>query len=132
MNPWNESGIGIVYFAGILLSLIAGLVILNLMKPVKSPMEKISGKQGNWWLRTFISTLMIVSLAGALSVSFRDCSGNYDHLLQSRKQTVMKGMQQVSTSMDYLAWTLLFWLLLLLILYIVKIKNKNTPIRPGK
>ena len=67
---------------------------------------------------------MFAGLLGAMSVSFKNCHGNYDYLLKSRYETAMKGIEQVSTSFNYLAIILGFWLMIFIILRLT-LNNKN-------
>jgi hypothetical protein len=130
MTPWNETGIGIVFFTGLLLSIITGIGVLIFLMPVKKPVDKITGNSGRIWFRSFLTTVMLAAFLGALSVSFRNCKGDYDELLNSRRATVMKGMEQVSSSLDYLSWTLGFWLIIFLAVYIIAVKKtRKTPER---
>jgi len=60
-----------------------------------------------------------------LSISFKDCEGNYDYLLESKTKTVMKGVEQVSTAFGYLAVFLGVWLLIFIMLFLmIKVKKK--------
>lgn len=77
------------------------------------------------WVRTFITSLVIASLLGALSVSFRDCNGNYDTLLNSKSETIMTGASQVSSSFQYLKWITLLWLLIVVPLFVFKGKRSG-------
>jgi hypothetical protein len=132
MKPWTEAEIGLVFWGGIFIAFLAGMFVLFYLRPVKNPINKITGSISKVWHRSFISTLLVAGLIGSLSVSFRDCNGNYDFLLKSKKETVMKGLQQVSSSFEYLSWTMGFWLILLLVLFIIitkrnlKIPEKGT------
>ena len=124
MINWGETGIGLVYFAGLLSAILLAIAVILFILPANKPVKKIVGKSGLSWTRTFITTIMLTVMLGAMSVSFRDCHGNYDKLLNSRKETLMKGLQQISAAMQYLAWVLLFWAIIFCILYILR-KNRN-------
>ena len=127
MKAWTETGIGIVFFTGLFIAAITGILVIIFLRPVKKPAEKIAGNYGWAWMRTFLTTVLIASLIGALSVSFRNCGGDYNYLLESRKETVMKGMEQVSSSFNYMAFTLGIWLLLFISLFIFYKKRSENP-----
>ncbi|HLF33063.1 MAG TPA: hypothetical protein VI583_02425 [Cyclobacteriaceae bacterium] len=118
MKPWNESGIGVVFLGGLIIAAIAGIAVLFFIKPAKKPIEKITGDKGWSWARTMFTTVIMAAMAGAMSVSFRDCGGNYDDLIESRAATIMKGLEQVSQSFNYMAIILGIWLLIFLALFI--------------
>jgi hypothetical protein len=119
MKPWTETQIGLIFFGGLLAALITGVLAILYLRPFNNQINRITGGITKIWSHSFITTLMIAGLLGALSVSFRDCHGDYDYLLKSKKETVMKGLQQVSSSLDYLSWTIGFWLILFLVIFIV-------------
>ena len=123
MKPWTETEIGLVFFSGLLIALIAGAFVLFFLRPFKIPINKITASVSKIWSRSFITTLLLAGLIGALSVSFRDCGGKYDYLLKSKKETVMKGLQQVSSSFEYLSWTMGFWLVIFLVMFILVAKK---------
>lgn len=119
MKSWAEPDIAIVYFADLFISLVAALILLRVLHPARIPVKKNKGQSTPAWLRTFSLSLIFASLLGAMSVSFRDCHGNYDTLLNSKTETIMKGLDQVSSSVHYLYWVLLFWLILFIVVFIL-------------
>jgi hypothetical protein len=123
MNNWSELHIGIVYIAGLLIGLLAGIAIIIWIQPLKVVLTKIAGKFEIIWTRSFKTTLVLAVLLGAMSVSFRDCYGNYAGLLGSGKTTLMKGFEQVSSSLGYLAVILGLWLFIFILLYLARKGN---------
>ena len=116
MRSWTEFHIAIVYFAGLLIALATAVLVLWCLLPLKSTIKKIVEKSESLWSGSFKTTIILAGLFGAMSVTFRDCDGNYDYLLSSKKATITKGLEQVSSSFDYLTIVLGIWLLLFLIL----------------
>jgi heme/copper-type cytochrome/quinol oxidase subunit 2 len=125
MKPWNETGIGIVFLGGLILAAIAGITVLFFIRPAKKPIEKITGNMGWSWAWIMFTTVIMAALAGAMSVSFRDCGGDYKDLMESRAATVMKGLEQVSESFNYMAIILGTWLLIFLALFIFLRRNPH-------
>ncbi len=116
MKPWTEFHIAVVYFAGLFIAILAGFVIVLYLRPLKFVINKITGNFDRLWTGSFKTTIMLAGLFGAMSVTFRDCHGNYDYLLKSKQALITKGLEQVSSSFDYLAIILGLWLLIFLIL----------------
>jgi hypothetical protein len=125
VSNWTEFDIGLVYFTGLIISLVASLILIGWIRPVKIRPMSITGNSSLISVRTFITSLVIVSLLGAMSVSFRDCHGNYDALLNSKTETIMKGASQLSAALQYLKWITLFWLLIFAFLYVFKGKRTS-------
>ncbi|HEY5689105.1 MAG TPA: hypothetical protein VIS27_12450 [Yeosuana sp.] len=123
MNAWSESNIAIVYFSGLFFALMSGLVIVFYLNSIKEAIKLITIKFNKLWNSIFKSSIVLASLIGALSINFRNCEGNYDYLLKSPQQTVIKGIEQVSNSFDWLTVLLGFWFLLFIILRLNSIKN---------
>lgn len=123
MNAWSESNIAIVYFSGLFFALMSGLVIVFYLNSIKEAIKLITIKFNKLWNSIFKSSIVLASLIGALSINFRNCEGNYDYLLKSPQQTVIKGIEQVSNSFDWLTILLGFWFLLFIILRLNSIKN---------
>jgi beta-lactamase regulating signal transducer with metallopeptidase domain len=124
MNNWTEFHIGIIYFAGLLVALITSVLIVLYLRPIRTTLKKITGKFDTLWNHSFKTTVMLVGLLGAMSVTFKDCNGNYDDLLESKQETVMKGLEQVSTSFDSLTIILGLWLVIFII-FRLTLNNKN-------
>ena len=120
MRTWTEFHISVVYFSGLLIALVSGIVTIIYLRPIKETIHKITGKIEVLWNRSFKTTVMLAGLFGAMSVSFRDCNGEYSYLLRSRKETISKGLEQVSTSFDYLSLILGLWLIIFLILIVTR------------
>jgi hypothetical protein len=118
MNPWSEHQIGIIYFTGLMVTLASGILILVYLQPANKALSKISAKFHSLWNFSFKTTLLFAGLLGAFSVTFKDCSGRYDALLESRYKTAMKGFEMVSSSFDYFALALGFWLIIFIMLRI--------------
>ena len=112
MNAWSESNIAIVYFSGLFFALIVGLVIVFYLNSTKEAIKLITIKFNKLWNSFFKSSIVLASLIGALSINFRNCEGNYEYLLKSPQQTVIKGIEQVSNSFDWLSVLIGFWFLL--------------------
>lgn len=131
MRSWTEFHIAIVYFTGLLIALATAVLVLWYLLPLKSTIKKIVEKFESLWSGSFKTTIILAGLFGAMSVTFRDCDGNYDYLLFSKKATITKGLEQVSSSFDYLTIVLGIWLLLFLILTLsgnktrISIKNQE-------
>lgn len=125
MKNWTEIQIGIVYFTGLFIALLGGILCLWYLRPIKKPIKKITSKFRLIWNRSFKTTVILAGLLGAMSVTFRDCEGNYDYLLESRTKTIMKGIEQVSVSCDYLAVILGVWFVILITLLLTLNKKKD-------
>jgi len=127
MNNWAEFQIGVIYFTGLLVALLASILSIWYIRPIRKPIKKITGKFGSLWNQSFKTTVILAGLLGAMSVTFKDCKGNYDFLLESKTKTVMKGLEQVSTSFDYLTIVLGFWLVVFITLLLKLNKKNKTP-----
>jgi len=123
MTSWSEINIAIVYFSGLFFALMTGLLIVLYMNSTKEAIKLITIKFDKLWNSVFKSSIVLASLIGALSVNFRNCEGNYDYLLKSPQQTVIKGIEQVSNAFDWLTVLLGFWFLLFIIFRLNSIKN---------
>ena len=123
MKNWTEFHIGIVYYSGLLLSLLAGLITVLYLSPVKSIFQKIVTKFEAFWRHSFKSSIILAGLIGAMSVSFKDCSGKYDYLLNSPEKTLIKGMEQISKSFEYVAFIIGIWLVVFIILSLILVKK---------
>lgn len=123
MKNWTEFHIAIVYYSGLIISVIVGVLILWYLRPNKTLIKKITERFGKIWNGSFKTTVVMSGLLGAMSVTFKDCDGNYDYLLKSPYRTAMKGVEQVSTSFDYLAIVLGIWLIVFVILRITLNRN---------
>ena len=117
MNIWSELHIGIVFFAGLTISVITGIFIILYLRQAKVLIKKVTAFPAIW-SSSFKITVMLSALLGAMSVSFRDCSGKYDYLLESEHETYMKGIEQISTSFQWIAFVLILWLLLFIALWL--------------
>lgn len=126
MNNWTELHIGIVYFSGLFIALITSILTVLYLRPITETIKKITGKLDFIWSGSFKTTVVLSGLLGAMSVTFKDCNGNYDNLLESRHETAMKGLEQVSASFDWLTTILGLWLVIFIILRLTlnrKMKN---------
>lgn len=112
MNAWSESNIAIVYFSGLFFALMTGLLIVFYLNSTKEAIKLITLKFNKLWNGIFKSSIVLASLIGALAINFRNCEGNYDYLLKSPQQTVIKGIEQISNSFDWLSVLIGFWFLL--------------------
>jgi|SRR3990172_7196001 len=124
MKNWTEFHIAIVYFAGLFTALVASILIVLYLRPLKLTIKKIAEKFETLWTGSFKTTIVLAGLLGAMSVTFRDCDGKYDYLLKSRKETITKGLEQVSTSFDYLTIILGLWFIVFLVLWLTMKKRK--------
>ena len=125
MTNWSELNIAMVYYSGLFFALITGLVIVLYLDSTKEAIKLITLKFNKLWNSIFRSSIVLASLIGALSVNFRNCEGNYDYLLKSPEQSVMKGIEQVSNSFDWLTVLLGFWFLLFSIYHLKTKFNKK-------
>lgn len=125
MKNWTEFHIGIVYYSGIIVSLLSAVLILIYLKPIKRIFAILQNKYKAIWSISFKTTIIIAGLLGAMVVSFRDCNGKYDYLLDSSYKTIHKGLDQLSSSFNYLLTILILWLVIFLVLFLVQKKEKN-------
>lgn len=124
MKDWSEFHIAIVYFAGLIIAITASISTVLYLQPFKIVIKKLTKKFDILWRSGFISTIIIAGLLGAMSVSFRNCNGEYDYLLKSENATISKGLEQVSSSFTYVALILGLWLIIFLILSFTRNKSK--------
>lgn len=124
MSTWTEFHISLVYFSGLLVALIMSILTVLYLRPVRATIKKIVGKLDIIWNGSFKTTVILGGLLGAMSVTFRGCKGNYDDLLESRHQTAMKGIEQISTSFDWLTIILGLWLVIFIALGLI-VNKKN-------
>lgn len=127
MKNWTEFHISIIYFAGLAIALITSILTVLYLRPVKATIKKITGKLDTIWNGSFKSTVVLGGLLGAMSVTFKDCNGNYNDLLKSRHDTIMKGFQQISISFDYLTILLGLWLVIFITLRLTLNKKNKMP-----
>ena len=127
MKNWTEFHISIIYFAGLLVALITSILTFLYLRPIKTTITKITEKFDTLWNHSFKTTLILAGLLGAMSVTFKDCNGNYNYLLKSRYETIMKGLEQVSNSFDYLAIILGLWLVIFILLRLTLNKKNKMP-----
>ncbi len=125
MNIWSELHIGIIYYTGLVISLLAIICVITYLKQIKSVFKKITTGPGIW-SSSFRVTVFLSGLLGAMSVSFRDCKGKYEYLLESKHETVMKGLEQVSVSFQWIAFILIFWFFLLIALWMISKRKRNS------
>ena len=123
MDSWSELHISIVYYSGIFVALLTSVIILLVLSPIESVSKKIFGRLSTVWNKSFKTTLILGGLLGAMSMSFRDCHGNYNDLLASKSATLHKGIEQVATAFDYLSVILAIWL----IIFLVALVKNNKP-----
>lgn len=126
MNNWTEHQIAIIYFTGLFISLITGVLIIFYLHSINIAIKKIAGKYYLIWKTSFKTTVILSGFLGAMSVSFRNCDGSYEHLLKSKPEAIVKGIQQVTTSFNYLAIILGIWFLIFIVMQLTlhkQIKN---------
>jgi hypothetical protein len=123
MKEWTEFHIGMVYYSGLLISIISGIAVVLYLRPVKSVLDKIVNKAVNLWKSSFKTSIILAGLLGAMSVSFKDCSGKYDYLINSPHNSITKGLEQISASCKYLALILGLWLIVFILLRMSTIKK---------
>jgi hypothetical protein len=123
MKNWTELQIGIVYYSGLLISILAGAMGVLYLDPVKNILNKFALKFVGLWSNGFKSSIILAGLLGAMSVSFKDCSGKYDYLLDSPQNTILKGCEQVSKAFEYVALVLGLWLIVFILLRFTMIKK---------
>lgn len=125
MNNWTEFHIGIVYFSGLATAFIVSILTVLYLRPVRTIINKITGKLDKIWNGGFKLTVVLGGLLGAMSVSFKDCNGSYNDLLESPYETAMKGAEQVSATFDWLAIILGIWLVAFITLRLTKTMKKD-------
>jgi len=124
MNIWSELHIGIVYFTGLVISLLAVICVIIYLRQNKSVLKKITTVPGIW-NSSFRVTVLLSGLLGAMSVSFRDCKGKYEYLLESKQETVMKGIEQVSVSFQWIAFILILWFFIFIVLWMISKRKRH-------
>ncbi|MCK4663564.1 MAG: hypothetical protein KAT68_11905 [Bacteroidales bacterium] len=125
MKNWAELQISIIFFAGIAIALLTSILVLVLLRQnIKNGLKKIAGKSNIIWTRSFKVTVILAGLLGAMSISFRSCEGNYDKLLESKYETVVKGFLQISKSYEYLTYILVFWFIIFSFYYLIIKKRR--------
>ena len=122
MKNWTEFHIGVVYYCGLLISLIIGIGGLMYLKPL-SYIKKIVSKHGSLWTNSFVTTIIMAGTLGAMSVSFRDCSCSYDNLLTSKSTTIYYGLSQISSGCMAYAILLGAWLIILITIKMIYQRN---------
>jgi hypothetical protein len=127
MRNWTETDIGIIYFTGLFIALIISVLIVLYLSLTKSIISKIAEKFETSLGFSFRGTILLAGLLGAMSVSFTDCSGHYGYLLSSKFETVMQGLEQVSSSLKYLYIIIGFWLLVFVVARLIWIKRNKIP-----
>lgn len=125
MKNWTDIHIGIVYYSAILIGLIMSLLSLYYLRPIKFAIKKITAKYSSIWNHSFKVTVILSGLIGAMSVSFTDCHGSYQHLSESSFKTVMKGLEQVSKSIEILTGIFILWFILFLVLWMIRSKKRE-------
>ncbi len=110
MRTWTEFHIALVYYGGLLISLLSVLAVLLYLRPIAPVMEKLTKAKDWFWSRSFRVSLLMAGMVGAMSVSFTDCDGHYDYLLKSRYATAMQGAEQVAEAWFYIAGICGLWL----------------------
>lgn len=123
MSGWSEVQIGIVYFSGLSIALISSVLIVLYLRPSKNIINRIIGKTNKLWSKGFKTSIVFSGLLGAMSVSFSNCSGGYNHLLESEGETYLKGFEQISESFAYISVILSLWLIIFIILRRSQIKE---------
>ena len=120
MRVWTEFHIALVYYGGLLLSLLSAIAVLLYLRPIAPVMEKLIKAKDWFWSRSFRMSILFAGLLGAMSVSFTDCDGKYDYLIKSRYATAMHGAAQVAACWNYLAVITGLWLLGLMMMKVRK------------
>lgn len=128
MNTWSELHIGIVFFAGLAIAVVTGIFIIIYLRQAKTLIKKATAFPAIW-NSSFKITVMLNALLGAMSVSFRDCSGKYDYLLESEYETYMKGIDQISSSFQWIAIILILWLFIFIALWLNTKRNRKTDLQ---
>ncbi|MBL4755646.1 MAG: hypothetical protein JKY52_18895 [Flavobacteriales bacterium] len=123
MNNWAEFHISIVYFSGLLIALITSVLSLLYLRPVRATINIITGQLATVWNGSFKMTVMLGGLLGAMSVTFTDCGGGYDKLVGSPYHSAIKGIEQVSSSFNYLAIVMGIWLIIFITLRLTSNKR---------
>ncbi len=114
MTKWSETGIGIIYFAGLIIAFVISFIVFRFLKLKKVLAVIVGRKDQRFWMSLVKITLLMGALAGALSVSFYGCHvDDYQHLLSSPLDTVNKGLLQVARGSQYSAWIIVAWLFFL-------------------
>lgn len=124
MNTWGEYQIGLVYFASLFISVLSIVACLIYLHPVKPVVKLLVKKFRTFMDASFRTTVFLAGILGAFSVSFRSCSGRYDYLLASKRETFVKGAELVSTSYKYLWIILGFWLIAMILIVLFKRPSK--------
>lgn len=122
MKNWTEFHVGMVYYSGLAVSALIGILSLWYLKPI-GLVKKITEKSSAFWSFNFITTILIAGLLGAMSVSFTDCHGDYDNLLNARSTTIYYGLLQISTACKAYAFVIGVWLLILVILQMTMVRR---------
>lgn len=125
MSDWSEFHISIIYFTGLLVALIMSILVVLYLRPIKKTIERIKGKIDTIWHGSFKMTVILSGLLGAMSVTFKDCEGNYDYLLESRFETAMKGFDQVASCFSYLAIVLGIWFVIFISFRLIQNKKSS-------
>ena len=109
MKAWTEFHIGLVYYSALLIAFIAGILSLLYLRPNKNILLKIVEKTGVLWSRSFVLTLTMAGILGAMSVSFTDCNTNYHKYLGQPQATIQVGLGQVSAGCSLIAFITRVW-----------------------
>jgi len=121
MNNWTEFHVAVVYYGGLIISLLLGVLSLLYLKPLYY-IKKITEKYSALWSGNFITTVLFAGMLGAMSVSFVSCDSGYETLLRSPSTTIFYGLQKISTASMAYAIMLLLWLIILLAMQMHKIR----------
>jgi len=118
MKPWTEFHIATVYFSSIFISLSIGIFSLFYLKPFRN-IRKIIGNSENLWGYKFTITTLMAGLLGAMSVSFVDCNGSYEGLLDDQKKTIELGLAQIKATCISFGIMFGVWFLILMTLHMI-------------
>ncbi len=107
MNAPTEFEIGVIYYAGLAVSLLTGILGMVYLSP-RHALARVAGKAGSLWNHLFKSTVLISGMLGAMSVSFVDCDTEYPKTLH---HAITLGAREVSSAYEYSITFLAAWLM---------------------
>lgn len=84
------------------------------------------GRLGSVFRKLFLAGIVLASMAGFFSVSFRSCGKqSYQAIVQDRSYLVAKNQEQLGTSLSRMAAALLVWGLILAVAFLAKRRNEK-------
>jgi hypothetical protein len=111
----NEQYLILSYFIVAPTCLVLAIVTYALLRRSFAALTSVvpGGKLGLIFRRLFLLGLVLSSLAGFFSVTFRSCDKEtYEKIVADRSYLVAKNQEQLGTTMSYLCTALLVWGLL--------------------